>query len=187
MARVVGKVRPTSEGSSSMKFSEGIIIAMLAGVLIFGAYYYWQSRQKATYALSQFLSAMNAGRTKDQYELLDSEDKAAFPTSSDYIKSNDVPLALGYTERIPNYSMDNELPDSKDPNVISIATTMTVLAQSSGKELYQTAAGKEYKDTFKLRKDAEGHWKVWLSETFRKAKGHKLNLMEAPPSPQSTY
>ncbi len=186
MARVVGKVRPTTEGSTSMKLSEMIIIGLLVAVLVFGGYYYWQSRQKATFALGQFLSAMNSGRTKDEYELLDDEDKTLLPSVSAYTKSNEVPLALGYTERIPRFSMDKELPDSKDPNVVSIPTTLTVLAQSSGKELYQTAAGKEYKDTFKMRKDKEGHWKVWLSETFRAAQG-KLHLMESPPSPQSTY
>ncbi len=186
MARIVGKARPTVEGSTSMKLSEMIIIGLIVTGLVIGGVYYWQSRQKATFALSQFLSAVNSGRAKDQYALIDDEDKQLLPSASEYESSNIVPLGLGYAERIPKFTTGPEIPDPKDPNVVSIPVTMMVINGGGTKELYQTAAGKEYKDTFMVRKDKEGHWKVWLSATFRAANG-KLHLMESAPSPRSTY
>lgn len=186
MARVVGRARPTVEGSTSMKLSEMIVIGFLIAGIIAGGIYYWQYRQKAPYALSSFLGAVNSGRVKDQYELLDEEDKQQLPDVSAYENSNAVPLGLGYAERIPKFSLAPEVPDPKRPNVVTIAATMQVVDVGGTKELTQLAASKPYTDTFFMRKDKEGHWKVWLSETFRKANG-KLNLMTSPPSPRSSY
>lgn len=186
MARVVGRARPTVEGSTSMKLSEMIIIGFIVAGLIGGGIYYWQSRQKATFALSQFLGYVNSGRAKDQYALLDDEDKQLLGSAQDYETNDQVPLGLGYAERIPKFTTGPELPDAKDPNVVSISVTMQVVDGGGTKELTQLAASKPYSDTFKVRKDKEGHWKVWLSQTFRDAH-FKLHLMASPPSPRSRY
>lgn len=186
MARVVGKARPTTEGSTSMKLSEMIIIGLIVTGLVIGGIYYWQSRQKATYALGQFLGYVNSGRSKDQYALLDDEDKQTITTASDYENSNTVPLGLGYAERIPKFTTGAEVPDPKDPNVVRIPVTMQVVDGGGTKELTQLAASKPYTDTFIMRKDKEGKWKVWLSATFRAVNG-KLHLMQSAPSPRSTY
>jgi hypothetical protein len=184
MARVVGKARPTVEGSTSMKLSEMIVIGFVVAGLVIGGIYYWQYRQKATYALSAFLGAVNSGRVKDQYALIDDADKTLLPDVGQYETSNDVPLGLGYAERIPKFSLGAETPDPKDPNVVTIPATMQVLDGGGTKELYQTAKGKEYTDTFTMHKDKDGHWKVSLLATF--AHG-KLHLMQSAPSPRSNY
>lgn len=186
MARVVGRARPTVEGSTSMKLSEMIIIGFIVAGLIAGGIYYWQYRQKATYALSSFLGAVNSGRVKDQYALIDDADKQLLPDVAAYESNSQVPLGLGYGERIPKFTLGREVPDAKDPNVVTIPATMQVLDGGGTKELYQTAKGKEYTDTFTMRKDKEGHWKVWLIATFTAAHG-KLNLMQSAPSPRSSY
>ena len=186
MARVVGRARPTVEGSTTMKPSEMIVIGFIVAGLIAGGIYYYQYRQKASYALSSFLGAVNSGRVKDQFALIDDEDKQLLTDTGKYESSNEVPLALGYAERIPKFSLGAEVPDPKDPNVVSIAATLQVVAAGGTKELYQTAGTTPYTDTFKMRKDKEGHWKVWLLGTFQAVNG-KLNLMTSPPSPRSTY
>lgn len=186
MARVVGRARPTVEGSTSMKLSEMIVIGLIVAGIVVGGIYYWQYRQKATYALSSFLGAVNSGRVKDQYALIDDADKVLLPDVSKYENSNDVPFGLGYAERIPKFSLGPEVPDPKDPTVVSISATMQVVDGGGTKELTQLAAAKPYTDTFLLRKDKEGKWKVWLLGTF-KAANYKLNLMASPPSPRSTY
>ena len=48
-----------------MKPSEMIVIGFLVAAIIAGSIYYWQYRQKAPYALSSFLGAVNSGRVKD--------------------------------------------------------------------------------------------------------------------------
>ena len=186
MARVVGRSKPVVEGSTKMKPAEMIVIAFLIAGIVAGGYYYWQYRQSASYALSSFLGAVNSGRVKDQYALLDDEDKELLPDVSKYENSNEVPLGLGYAERIPKFSLGTPVPDSQHPNTVGISATMQVVAGGGTKELYQTAATTPYTDTFKVRKGSDGKWKVWLSETFREAHG-KLNLMASPPSPRSTY
>ncbi|MCW3101030.1 MAG: hypothetical protein JWL77_6648 [Chthonomonadaceae bacterium] len=169
-----------------MKLSEMIVIGFLVAGLIAGGIYYWQYRQKAPYALSSFLGAVNSGRVKDQYDLLDDEDKQLLPDVQKYEASNEVPLGLGYAERIPKFSLATEVPDPKNPDVVSIAATMQVVDGGGTKNLTDLAAAKPYTDTFYMHKDKDGKWKVWLSETFRKVNG-KLNLMASPPSPRSTY
>ena len=186
MARVIGRSRPSTEGSTSMKLSEMIVIGFIVTGLVIGGIYYWQSRQKATYALGQFLGAVNSGRSKDQYALIDDEDKTVLTTASAYENSNDVPLGLGYAERIPKFTLGAETPDPKDPNVVTIPATMQVVDAGGTKELTQLAGSKSYTDTFTLRKDKEGHWKVWLLATF-KAAGGKLHLMTSPASARSSY
>ena|GEM_PF-1397555 len=186
MARVVGRARPTNEGSTTMKPSEMIVIGFLVAAIIAGSIYYWQYRQKAPYALSSFLGAVNSGRVKDQYDLIDDQDKQLLRDTGEYEKSDQVPLALGYAERIPKFSLAPEVPDPKDPNVVSIAATMQVVDGGGTKNLTDLAAAKTYTDTFKMRKDKAGKWKVWLIGTFMAANG-KLNLMTSPPSPRSTY
>jgi hypothetical protein len=186
MARVVGKARPTVEGSTSMKLSEMIVIGFVVAGLIAGGIYYYQYRQKAPYALSSFLGAVNRGRVKEQFELLDDEDKALLQSAEKYETNDQVPLGLGYGERIPKFTMNPPVPYAKDPNAVSISTTLQVVDGGGTKELTQLAASKPYTDNFIMRKDKDGHWKVWLSETFRQANG-KLHMMASPPSPRSTY
>ncbi len=185
MARVVGRARPANEGSTSMKLSEMIVVGFLVAGMIAGGLYYWQYRQKATYALSSFLGAVNSGRVKDQYELLDEEDKQLLGSESKYEVNDTVPLGLGYAERIPRFKLGPELPYTK-ADAVSIDATMDVTDGGGTKSLTELAASKSYTDTFILRKDKEGHWKIWLSETFRKVNG-KLHLMTSPPSQRSTY
>ena len=186
MARVVGRAKPVVEGSTKMKPSEMIVIACLVACMIWGAIYYWQYRQKPGYALSSFLGAVNSGRVIDQYDLIDDEDKTLLTDSGVYEKNDQVPLALGYAERIPKFTLAKEVPDPKNPNIVSIAATMQVADGGGTKNLTDLASTKTYTDTFKLRKDSKGKWKVWLIGTFRAAHG-KLNLMQSAPSPRSTY
>jgi len=186
MARVVGRAKPVVEGSTKMKPSEAIVIACLVGCIIWGAIYYWNYRQTPGYALSSFLGAVNSGRVIDQYDLIDDEDKTIFTDSGIYEKDDKVPLALGYVQRIPKFTLGKSVPDPKDPNVVSIPATMQVVAGGGTKNLTDLAATTPYSDTFKMRKDSKGKWKVWLLGTFR-ANNFKLNLMQSAPSPRSTY
>lgn len=188
MAKVVGRARPQVEGSTSMKLSEVIIIGFVLAGLVAGGIYYYQYRQTATYALGNFLGAVNHGRVKDQYELIDDGDKQypGFESPEKYEVNDAVPLGLGYGERIPRFRTEKELPYAGHTDAVTIKTTMDVVDGGGTKNLTDVAASKPYTDNFVMHKDKDGHWKVWLSETFKLA-GGKLNLMQSAPSPRSTY
>ena len=189
MARVVGRARPTNEGSTSMKLSEMIVIGLPRRRHDRGGIYYWQYRQKATYALSSFLGAVNSGRVKDQYDASSTTKTKQLLAGfrKVYENSNEVPLGLGYAERIPKFTLAPEVPDPKDPNVVSISATMQVVDGGGTKNLTDLASSKPYTDTFKLRKDkAKANGKSGSSRLFEANNG-KLHLMASPPSPRSTY
>lgn len=186
MARVVGRSRQVEEPAGGMKMSEMIVMAFLVAGIAAGGIYYWQSLQKAPHALSSFLSAVNRGRVKEQWDLIDPEDQAALVSSEKYEVNDSVPLGLGYAERIPHYRLAPEMPYPGHSDAVTIKATMDVVDGGGTKNLTDVAASHPYTDTFVMRKDKEGHWKVWLSETFKNA-GGKLNLMQSAPSPRSTY
>ena len=108
-----------------------------------------------------------------QYALIDDADKQKWPSQKDY---DSVPLAHGYTERISSITVTPEVKDLKDPDVVTIDATVGVRGQA-GKDLLDNGQAQTVTDKYTLRRDKDGHWKVWLSKSAPE------NLLKVTPNP----
>ena len=175
MARVVGRSRVQEGTGSGMKLSETAIFIAIGIALVLGArWYFVVYRNSPGVALGEFIGGIKAGSVEKQYALIDDADKQKWPSQKDYDK---VPLAHGYTERISSVSLAPEVKDQKDPdNVVTIEATLGVRGQA-GKDLLDNGEAKTVTDKYVMRKDKDGHWKVWLS------KAAPDNLLKITPNP----
>lgn len=185
MSRIASRPRPAVEGSTGIKFSEVIVIAIVLAVAGYGVKVYLDMRRSAGAAVQEFLSYVKSGNTANQYGMLDAKDKEQyFPSRQEYEKA--TTLAHGYTERIENVVLGAEVKNPKDPDKVTIPTTVTIRSSGQGKELYQVGAANTYTDKFVMRRNSEGQWKVVLSQSVNPDTG-KLNVQKATPSPDTSF
>ena len=185
MARIMSKSRTTDEGSTRIKFSEIIVIALAIGVIGFGVRAYLQRTHSASAALEAFVGAIKAGNVGNQYTLLDDQDKQKYyPKKYDYESNNT--LAHGYTERVETSTLGPEEKDPKDPDKVAIALSTIIRGSAEGKQLYEITQKQTYSDRIVMRKRSDGTWRVVLSESIDK-NSHQLHLQKATPSPQSMF
>ncbi len=157
---------------------EAVVFAMLAIALALGArYYFFTYRKSPAYALGQFFKAVKAGNVDAQYALLDEDDKRFYPDQKTYDKT---PLAHGYSARIENVSFGNEQAGAKNGGAVIIDASISVRGTSKGKELYQQST-QSIQDSYAMRKNANGEWKVILSQS----KLELPNKVEATPPGES--
>ncbi len=173
MSRIMTRPRYRDSATTGMKISEYIVIIIAIALLAAGArYYFVVYRNSPGYALGEYLAAIKRGDVTTQYDLIDNSDKREWcPRQSDYEKS--APQAHGYTERISAVRITNEQIDPNKPNLATVDAEVSI--RKSGQEVYQADA-ETYTDHYKLRKDKDGRWKVWL-------KGSVINMLKAKPSP----
>ena len=183
MARVVSKRRPQAEGQYGIKFTEIIVIALILVAIGLGVRYYFQYRKSPAFALQAYFSAVKGGDVKAQYALLDDDDKAKyFPERKDY--SAHYSQSHGYTERVQNVTIEAAPVEPTTPEV-TLNATVQILANSTGKELYQAGSSNGFADKYVMRKAADGTWKLVLSKS---GDGHgKLKLESAQPTPDSQF
>lgn len=183
MARVVSRHRPRPEGSTSIKFTELMVIGMVIAVIGFGVRYYINYRHSPSFALQEYFGAVKGGDIKKQYEMLDDEDKKYMPTPKDYAQA--FKQAHGYTERVVNVTIepDNAPPDATEH---TLTATVDILASGEGKELYQSGSSKGFTDKYVMHKNKDGEWKLVLSKSGDKHNG-ELNLRNAEPTPDSQF
>ncbi|HLK60207.1 MAG TPA: hypothetical protein VKU00_26835 [Chthonomonadaceae bacterium] len=187
MARVVGRSRPQAEGSTGLKFTEIIVFALLILLAGAGIRYYYQYRKSAGFALQEFFGAVKQGSPKNQYALLDDADKKLFPTAQDYEKG--CQLAHGYPERVTDILLEPQV-ETKDPNEVTIKANISIRDSGEGKELYQGGGSHKFTDTYFMRKNADGEWKVVLSKSGNNSPENccnNLDLDKATPSPPGQY
>jgi hypothetical protein len=157
-----------------MKLSETAIFIAIGIALVIGLrWYFVVYRNSAGVALGDFIGGIKAGSVERQYALIDDADKQQWPSAKDYDKE---PLARGYTERISSVSLAPEVKDLKDPDVVTIEATLGVRG-AAGKDLLDNGEAKTVVDKYTLRKDKEGHWKIWLT------KSPPENLLKITPNP----
>ncbi len=179
MAHIIGQ-RRTRQASlgNRMGFSEIVISLAIVGALVFGVYYYFAVYMKSPgYALKSFLGEVAAGRDTEQYDMLDRADKSYWPTKKKYEDDTQFPLAQGYTERITNVEVSSPTPDPKNPDIVSIKATMDVTSNMAHEKLYQASSTHTVTDTFIMRKDQDGVWKVWITASPPR------NLLQITPNP----
>ncbi len=177
--------RPTDDGSTSMKLSEYIVMAIFLVGAVAGVRWYMNYRHSPSYVLSQFFDEVKAGNVPLQYELIDDEDKKNFfATQADYDKSQNLPLAHGYVERIVSVDQQPPVADPKNPDIAKVTAKVSVRASGEGKQVYETGASTSYTDTYTMRRNSEGAWKIWFSRSGNRG---SLNLLQAKPSPNSSY
>ena len=174
MSRMVGRSRPR-ESFMRIQFSEVIVmVAVVAGIIYGARWYFVTYRNSPGYLLGEYLGAVKSGNVEDQYALIDNADKEAnYPTRKTYERA--APQARGYTARISDVKMGKEQIDPNKPNLATLDVSISVRSSASGQQLYQSGT-QTVEDQYKLRKDSNGKWKVWLSES-------KQKLLEIPPSP----
>lgn len=140
---------------------EAIVFVMMAvGLVVGGRYYFTTYRKSPAFALGQFFAAVKSGNVEAQYALLDEEDRRFFPDKQAYGKT---PLAHGYSARIENVAFGNEKA-GKGADTVTLDAAITVRGTTKGKELYQQSS-QSIQDSYTLRKDANGDWKVALSKS----------------------
>ena len=179
MARIMSRSRPLVEGSTGVKFSEMIVMALAVVGIFMGVRAYLDYRRGPTFALSEFMGAVKSGNPQNQYSLIDELDKKGRFPPLIYEKNT---LCHGYTERIENSAFSPEIKGS-DPDRVTIPMVTTIRAGSSGKQLYETGQKETYSDKIVMRKNKDGHWRVVLSASVDKNTG-KLELQKATPSPE---
>ncbi len=183
MARIVTRSRPVKEGNTGMKFSEIVIIALVIGVIAFGARYYMEYRKSAPFALSEFMAAVKAGNAESQYKMISELDREKyFKTLSEYKR---LLFPHGYTERIANVVLSAPESDPRDETVVSVKMTTQIRDTTVGKKLYENGSTGSFQDTVKMRKDADGNWRVLLSKSV--GGNNKFKFEEATPSPESMF
>ena len=175
MARVVGRSRPKSEGSTGVKFTEMIVFALLLLVAGGGVRYYYQSLKGPGHALDTYFDAVKAGSVTRQYALLDDEDKKIMPKERDY--EQHCQLARGFTERVADRTLETPVIGS-NPNEATIAATISIRDTGEGKELYQGGGSHKFADTYFMRKNKEGEWKVVLTKSGKNTPEACCNNME---------
>jgi hypothetical protein len=157
-----------------MKLSESAVFIAVAIALVIGLrWYFVVYKNSPGVALGEFIGGIKAGNVERQYAMIDDSDKQFLPTAKDYEK---LPMSHGYTERITNVSMLPEVKDLKDPDVVTIETTLGVRG-AAGKDLLQSGDATTVTDKYTLHKDKDGHWKVWLQ------KSPMTNLLKVQPNP----
>jgi hypothetical protein len=183
MARVVSRRRPQSEGQYGIKFTEIIVILLVLAGIGGLVKYYMDYRKSPSFALQNYFAAVKGGDVKAQYDLLDDQDKADyFPTKKDY--SQKYSQSHGYTERVQNVTIE-AAPVNPTTTEVTLNTTVQILANSTGKELYQAGSSNGFTDNYVMRKGKDGMWKLVLSKS---GDGHgKLKLQEASPTPDSQF
>ncbi len=181
MGRIMSRSKPVIEGSTGIKFTEIIVIAMAIAGIVIGVRTFLDYRQGPNFALMEFMGAVKAGNIENQYKLLDEKDKASyFPTLHDYHSAST--LSHGYTERVENTSLGTA-EKSSSPDKVTIPMTNIIRASSDGKQLYENGKTQSYNDRIVMRKNSSGSWRVVLSESVDKSTG-KLHMQAAPPSPE---
>lgn len=179
MGRVMGQNRIRENVGPQMKLSEAaVFVAIIAAILLAGRWYFFVYRTSPGVALGSFIGAMKAGSIEQQYALLDEEDKPFYPSQKEY--DSKAPIAHGYTERISNVDLADAVPDPKNPDVVTIKATVTVRAGAQGTDpgsLTKVGDSQQATDTYTLRKDKDGNWKVDLSRSDLK------NLLKITPNP----
>lgn len=162
---------------------EVISFILLVGVLVMGVKYFFDYRHSAGYALSDYIGAIKVGDADRQYAMIDDQDKQDyFPTLKDYTKK--AIQAHGYTNRVVGVECASTVAYAGDPNAVTVKATVSIHAESSGKEIGQTAAVTPYTDDYVLRKNAQGQWRVWLGVSGDHG---KLNMLKEPPTPELVY
>jgi hypothetical protein len=174
MARVVGRSRPKPEGVTGLKFTEVIVFGMILALLAAGGNWYYQYRKGPAFALQAFFNEVKSRSATRQYEFLDDEDKKLFPTVHDYVEKSI--LAHGFPERISNVSEEPLV--QRSPTEVSIQATVTIKDTGEGKELYQGGSSHSFMDTYILRKNADGKWKIVLSKSGKNSLESCCNNME---------
>ncbi len=179
MARIVGRQRVRESSGTGLRVPEIIVFALVICGLVAGVrYYFFVYRVSPGYTLAQYFGAVKAGNVSAQYALIDDADKKQFfPSEKEY--EQNAPQARGYTERISGVQMSEEKPDPKKPGVALVDATVSIRQSASGKQIYQTGTD-SFRDTYALRKDKNGAWKVWLERSGRK-------LLEAKPSAPGNF
>jgi hypothetical protein len=162
MARVVGRSTVREGIATSTKLSESAVFIAIAIALLLGArWYFVVYKNSPGVALGEFLGGIKAGNVERQYAMIDDSDKQILPSQKDYGK---MQWARGYTERIANISMLPEVKDLKDPDIVTVEATLNVRG-AAGKDLLQQGESTAATDKYTLRKDKDGHWKVWLQKS----------------------
>lgn len=158
-----------------IQFSEVIVmVAVVAGIVYGARWYFVTYRNSPGYTLGEYLGAVKSGKVEEQYALVDSADKqSTYPTQKVY--EREAPQSRGYTARISDVKIGKEQIDPSKPNLATIDVSISVRSAASGQQLYQTGT-QTVEDQYKLRKDSNGKWKVWLAQS-------KQKLLEIPPSP----
>src|SRR5581483_9020490 len=162
MARVVGRSRPAAEGVTGLKFTEIIVFALLILLAGAGIRYYYQYRKGPSYALQSFFENVKGGSATRQYEFIDDEDKKLMPTVHDYAQA--CQLSHGYTERVADVTLEPPV-ETKNPNEVTIKGLISIRDTGEGKELYQGGGSHKYTDTYFMRKNADGVWKLVLTKS----------------------
>jgi hypothetical protein len=175
MARIVGRTRINEKVGTGVRGSELVVFILIAIGLVYAArYYFVVYRNSPSFALGEYLGAIKAGDVTRQYALIDSDDKRNFfPTQQDYTKS--APQARGYTMRITDVKQQEAVIDPKKPHIARINATVSMRKPATGEALYETGSD-SYNDSYTLRKDSDGHWKVWLGHS-------QMNTLKSPPNP----
>ena len=183
MARVVSRRRPATEGAYGIKFTEVIVILMVLAAIGAGVKYYFNFRKSPSFALQQYFSAVKSGNVQAQYDLLDEDDKKNYmPTKHDYAQL--FKQSQGYAERVVDVTIEAS-PAAPETSEVTLNATVDILANSTGKELYQAGSSKPFKDKYVMRKAADGTWKLLLSKS---GDGHgKLNLDNGNPTPPAQF
>jgi hypothetical protein len=166
-----------------MKFTEVVVILMVLAAIGAGVMYYINYRKSPSYALQNYFAAVKSGDVKAQYALLDDDDKAKYmPTRHDYAQA--FKQSQGYAERVVNVSID-AAPNAPSTSEVTLNATVDILANSTGKELYQAGSSKGFTDKYVMRKAADGTWKLVLSKS---GDGHgDLNLSKGDPTPPAQF
>jgi hypothetical protein len=174
MSRMVGRSRQR-ESFMRIQFSEVIVlVAVVLGIGFAARWYFVIYKNSPGYALGEYLGAVKSGNVEGQYALVDNADKqSSFPTKKAYEKA--APQARGYTARISDVKIGKEQADPKKPNLATVDVSISIRGGASGQQLYQTNT-QTIEDQYRMRKDSNGKWKVWLEQSKRK-------LLQVPPSP----
>jgi hypothetical protein len=183
MGRSVSRRRPATEGAYGIKFTEIIVIVLILAAIGVGVNYYFNYRKSPSFALQEYFAAVKAGNTKAQYDLLDDNDKKNYmPTKHDY--TGKFKHAQGYAERVVDVTIDSS-PVAPTSQEVTLNATVDILANSTGKELYQAGTSKGFTDKYVMRKEADGTWKLVLSKSGDGS--GNLNLENGAPTPPSSY
>lgn len=177
MARVVRQPRIRERDGTKIRFSELIVIVIiLAAITMAGRYYFFVYRASPGYALAEYLGAVKKGDVSQQYAMLDDEDrKRFFPTEAEYEKG--TPIARGYAARVSNVQVSAEKINTKTPDVATVEATVSIRGLGNG-SLIQGAEATDYNNSFVLRKNGSGQWKLLLSQS-----APTMRMLQAPPNP----
>ncbi len=174
MARILRYRPKTDKDGMRVGGAEGIVFVVIVLGLIFGVRYYFTVYVKsAGYALSAFVGAVKAGNPEIQYGMLVADEQGNIGSVKNYEKQ--VPLGRGYATRIENFSITEEKPNPQDPSEVTLKASVTLRGAATGKQLYQSSS-QSVTDSYVLRKDAKGEWKISLAKS-------NLGILQATPNP----